>query len=284
MKKLISILLAALLACVATACAGSNQEEKATNPVTEKQTQTTTKAPVVFNEDDIRDYAEKELGISKIKIAKTTEGSFGTACIFHEDDGGVYADEMYLAVYDGEKIICDGFGGGAVGETLYANDIDGEEGDEIVFKVNTGGCGGAGSYICGVYKVKNDSLVSLYKPGDLEDTFTSVLTAPFGLQVKNTVTGKTYDLEFKDKKDRYSGVIYDDEGNPLPDALTAWFDGFCEFAPKDVDSDGIYEIFCRQYVSLDCHADCIGFAEVTIKYNNLSEAFEVIDSSYSDSY
>ena len=49
----------------------------------------------------------------------------------------------------------------------------------------------------------------------------------------------------------------------------------------DVDKDGIFEISCKQYVSLSDHADYVGDAESVLKYNSIAKQFEVVQSAFS---
>lgn len=57
-------------------------------------------------------------------------------------------------------------------------------------------------------------------------------------------------------------------------------DPFYVFEPKDVDSDGISEIICKQYTYYSMHADYAGTACSVLKFNNQAQAFEVIDAWY----
>ena len=49
---------------------------------------------------------------------------------------------------------------------------------------------------------------------------------------------------------------------------------------KDVDGDGISEIICKQYSYYSYHNDYAGTACSVLKFNNQTQAFEVIDAWY----
>ena len=75
------------------------------------------------------------------------------------------------------------------------------------------------------------------------------------------------------------GIFYDEYGNII-NSESILCDSFNEFFPKDIDEDGIFEISCVQYVSLNGHSDYIGDAETVIKFNSESKQFEVVKALF----
>ncbi|MBR5473735.1 MAG: hypothetical protein IKU82_07090, partial [Clostridia bacterium] len=97
--------------------------------------------------------------------------------------------------------------------------------------------------------------------------------------INNINTG--YSEMFVDKRgddEYYKFWWYDENGEPTNCEINV--DSFYEFIPVDIDNDGIYEISCRQYVSLIGHSDGLGYVKTILKYNNETSQFEIIDTKF----
>lgn len=92
--------------------------------------------------------------------------------------------------------------------SLKIADLDGEKGEEIVLLANTGGCGGAGIYCNGIYKISNSKIVEM-KISD-EEPFEVSLEASYTVVFKN----EKFDYEERLVCERDSELLFDDAGNP----------------------------------------------------------------------
>lgn len=208
---------------------------------------------------------------------------------------GLYHD-LFLTVQADTKVIFKDLTysniKGAYSERLHLNDIDGDGIEEIIIHQCVDMFGGAGQYLARIFKVENEEIkevfCSLTSDGNKHSRWGTGFKAEekedFQLEISNTFTGYKELIDLSADKESYirSG-IYSEEGNVLKhsDILT---DTFLSFIPKDIDSDGICEIYCEQYTSHLGHAQHIGHAISILKYNTDSQSFEVIDAWFDPAY
>ena len=151
--------------------------------------------------------------------------------------------------------------------TLSLGDVDGDGTQEILVHYDTGGLGGFGIWMTWVLKVENDSIHILFENYKEFDTgFESCFLDEYQMEVKNNITGYTLVYSIKDRENLPTHNIE--------------MDPFFVFEPKDVDGDGISEIICKQYSYYSYHNDYAGTACSVLKFNNQTQAFEVIDAWY----
>ncbi len=161
-------------------------------------------------------------------------------------------------------------------DALVLGDINGDGVDEILIQQNTGGVGGAGSYISWILSIGKDGLIMLLRSGGEEpfDTgFRSNLMNGYRLQITNSFTG--YDQVF-DICDSHS-FMFDEFGNPVSnEEITV--DCFFRLDFTDADADGISEIMCEQYVSLHAHVNSVGIAKSILKFDTKKQTLIVVDA------
>lgn len=169
----------------------------------------------------------------------------------------------------------------ALEATMAAGDVDGDNTDEIVVQLQVAASGGAGYYLSYVFKA-DETLHPLWIGGE-EDVFPEIDTGFTGeplenyeYKVTNVFTNKSTIINLKGK---YLPEAFDDEGK-LICTLDLTCDTFFEFAPRDVDNDGICEIVASQYAWLNGHADGIGNAKTVLKFNEDTQQFTVVDSEF----
>lgn len=317
MKKLIVATIATILILTTAACESGNSTptSSSTAPTTTvSETQPTT----VFKTKEHLELTSYELPLDSLwladdlekvglkRISKTireqgfiTEKSLSERdirqvallCDYDRYGGGIYHD-LFLAVEVDTKVIFKDLTHntitGAYSESLYLNDVDGDGTDEIILHQCIGSTGGAGQYLARVFKVENEEINELFcssiksENSTYWDTgFEGTTKDGFMFEVTNEFTG--YDTTFKLDNKHYIDVYYDENGNVRTEGKMQ-IDTFCDFEPVDKDSDGIYEISTKQYVSLYSHVDCIGYATSTIAYNPEIKDFEIIDSEFVSAY
>ncbi len=173
--------------------------------------------------------------------------------------------------------------------TMYgyfdSNDIDGDGENELIWHQNVGMSGGYGQYIMRIFKVKGDNITEMfYSASDnMYDTgFYGVFRDGFKLEIHNRFTDFSGFVDCS-RKEKYIGLYFDKNGKALDKNAEIMLDSFYQFYPIDADLDGIFEIRCMQYVSLRDHSDHIGNAISTLKYNNKTKDFEVIEADFEPS-
>ncbi len=251
------------------------------------------------NINDLKDIDLSEVGLKNLKLDDSAQGNIVSAD--EESQVGVFSDyaryggkfyhDPYLAVMTDSKVLfkdlISEYGDGCYGQSLNLFDVDGDGLDEIIITQTVGISGGAGSRWARIYKVKDDEICEIFNSEVNKETFDSgfisELKDEFKLEIKNKFTDfkTTLDLRERSKKWNYIGVYFDEDGKALDkydDPISC--DSFYKFTPKDVDGDGVFEIVCLQYVSLNGHTDYIGDAKSTLKFNLETENFEVVDAEF----
>jgi len=178
------------------------------------------------------------------------------------------------------------------GMTMYIHDVDGDKQDEVIIHQDVDMFGGAGQYRTMVYKVSDDELKELFKSPSSEGLFDTGFRRSFldgyNFQVRNIYSeySEIFDFRHYDSKESF----WDENGKPYNrdywdewdewDGSLLWVDSFCDFKPTDIDNDGVFELECGQYTSLNSHADYIGDAKSVLKYNPKTQAFEVVSAEF----
>lgn len=316
MRKLLATLIVTILLLSTVGCEGSNPVP--TTPTTEPHSVTTetTQPTTEFKTLEHLELKANELPLNshwlsddleKVGLKRTTVSTRAKGFITeqskidkdirmvfilsdHERYGkGLYHD-LFLAVQADTKVIYKDLTyntiTGAYSENLYLSDIDGDGIEEIILHQCVGISGGAGQYLARVFKVENDEINEIFCSTIISDDrsirwdtgFVGKEKPNFQLEITNTFTGYTQLIDLTYDKDSYIRLgNYDDDGN-INKHIDISTDTFLTFIPKDIDNDGICEIYCEQYTSHLGHTQHIGHAISILKYNSNIQEFEVIDA------
>lgn len=228
-----------------------------------------------------------KVGLSNYCLEKTLQGTFVPYssdknnlylfCDYSENHDILYHNSC-LVVETKNKVFFKHLSG-SYSDELSVADIDGDQVDEIIVQSTVGMSGGAGQYMSRILKISENGLFDIFlsSTSDLFDTgFCSKLENNNKIKIKNRFTGYEIAIDIGNK---YFGVFYDEAGSII-NSKSILCDSFKAFYPIDVDEDGVFEISCIQYVSLNSHSDYIGDAETVIKFNPESKQFEVIKSAF----
>ena len=306
MKRVFVFILAIIILCLNGCAANLTNTESNNGNISnagntsttyrEQEHQSPTKDYILnpnINANDWMSIDLPEVGLNNLTIGTVVEGhvtKYDIAlpvyifCDYARYGNGNYCD-AYLAVVTESRILfkdlADDNDSGSYGSTLYLRDVDGDKVDEIIIQQTVEMSGGAGAYVSRIYKVIEDEIREIFNSSseDYYDTgFTSVLKDGFKLEIKNQVTEYKTTLDISAKKE-YVGMYFDETGKVINDEMISC-DSFFEFAPEDVDGDGVFEIACLQYVSLYGHADYIGNAKSVLKFNLQKQEFEIIQAEF----
>lgn len=214
---------------------------------------------------------------------KTDNGTYPLYFIYDEAaiDREIYNLYSYIAIEKDSEILLfavEGSYGGAV----YTRDIDGDKCDEIILQQTVDMFGGVGQFRSTVFNISDDELEIIFTSpsNELFDTgFEGTAQDGFKLLISNRFTEYEKVISFADRKTHYIGVYYDETGKVIKDCRILC-DSFCEFYPEDVDGDGVFELVCLQYVSLNGHTDHIGDAYSVLKFSNDTNQFEVVSCEF----
>lgn len=262
----------------ATQTQGQTLPEDTEEPLPSEQTEETT--PSQTPEKEIREVSECAAGEGFLKTQSREKEDLCSVRLLKERYAGEMHAHLLLEVNLGEKVLkteLDQCIPAPTRGTLHFADVDGDGVQELLIHYDTGGCGGFGSYQTWVLKLAQEELRVLFSGEGQFDTdtgFESRFLDGYHMEVTNRITG--YQLVF-DVKEAYRRQ-FEEGGKVLH--YTIMLDSFYEFAPEDVDGDGISEILCKQYTSCIGHADYTGTACSVLKFNTQTQAFEVVDAWY----
>ncbi len=313
MKKQLIATIAILLILTATACAKGNDIHNPT-PTTSNMIETTSKTQPTA-EFETKEHLElttntlpldslwltedlDKVGLTRISKSVKGQGfiteksksetdirTVALLCDYDRYESSLYHD-LFLAVEADTKVIYKDLTynrtPGAYSENLYLNDIDGDGTDEIILHQCVGITGGAGQYLARIFKVENEEIKELFNSltktednGYWDTGFNGSPIDNWTFKISNSITGfsETY-ADNPERLDRYN------ENGEAISSLGIMVDSFNVFLPKDIDNDGICEIYCEQYTSHKGHADYTGEAISILKYNTEIQEFEVVDAKF----
>lgn len=289
--------LTVLLICILSIIGGCSDTNEKSEIKENTEHQELSKNNIAFESEWLKVDLSK-VGLSDIAVGDIEKGHFTKKSFKDNVLNRVYVlydynrfgeDSMYynsyLAVTTESKVLffdlSTNNSEGCYGEELFVSDIDGDEIDEIILHQTVGLTGGAGQYQSRIFRVIENNIEEVFlstSKNKYDTGYLCELKRDFKLCVKNDITDYSTTIDVKDKQE-YIGVYFDENGNPI-DTAEIMIDNFCDFKPEDVDNDGIDEIVAKQYVSLNGHMDCIGYAESVLKYNSKSETFEVVNAKF----
>ncbi len=228
--------------------------------------------------DDWKTEGLKSAGLDGVEITYTSDISQGKLYLLEEKDPFyVIGKHFFFAVEKGDQILLAQAGTGALAEYIHCCDVDGEQGDEILFMIDNGGIGGAGSHSTYVFNINNNKISNIYHSDYSNNIhgFSTKLIEPFKVEIKNNYTGYTSAIDVQND----FIYLFDEQGKPTSD-IPVSIDCINSIEPKDVDNDGIYELICKRYSSLGSHSSYFGDAVTTLKYDKLSDSFKISDAEF----
>lgn len=310
MKRYIRII-ALIFVLVLTVSACGTQTKTSQNDAdtrvsnTENMRQSLSKEVILTSDSNINNWMRVDLseaGLSNLTIGCVENGYITKDNRMEQKKMPIYilcdytiSNDMYhipyLVVVLSDKVLIKDLtdqdaNNGSYSDTLYIADVDGDGIDEIIVQQTVGMSGGAGSYLSRVFKVEEEKIREIFtsvlqESSDADWTvwntgFTSEFLNDYKLRISNEAVNYRTTIDISN---RYAAEFFDQDGKGKS-RMGILCDSFREFAPKDVDNDGIYELICLQYVSLADHSDYIGDAKTILKYNVKSQTFEVAQAEF----
>ncbi len=219
----------------------------------------------------------EQVVISKKMFADSPSSKVFTTVYILED---TYSPphKTYLLLNSGNKFLFCDLEATSLENNLFLCDVDGNGIQEIIIQQCLDHSGGAGNYLSRIFRIEAEKIVEIFTASNNFDTG---FTSDFLENKKLLITNNTVNFQIVlDISDRYNEDFFDNSGKCARD-IHIWCDSFYEFIPKDIDNDSIYEIVCKQYVSLDGHADGIGYTRSVLKFNAETEQFVIIEAEFS---
>ena len=246
-----------------------------------------------FDKDNLPRISIPEVGLKNVFSREVSglelldDGVYGQVYLLADDryGGGRGVSDHYLAIVMNDVLFVEDISKQTPGYTgdIELCDFDGDGDKEILLQECISMTGGAGGYLSRVFDFDNGKLVEMFsfdiggnKRFDTGFSITILEDRKFKIENKFTQYSDVFSLN--NRKDDYYLYWYDKDGKPIQNEILV--DSFCDFLPTDVEGDGVWEIACRQYVSLIGHSDGIGAAKTILKYNPVSSAFEVFQTDF----
>jgi len=178
--------------------------------------------------------------------------------------------DSYLAVEKDDKTLFYDFGHFSLKDYLYLCDVDGDGLDEILVQQITGMSEETGPFSSYVFKVVDEKIQEVFSSStahSFNTGFYSEYSDSNELKILNTFTG-------------YSALVDISYIDASVKSADIWCGSLRVVAPKDIDEDGVIELFCLQHVFLEGRTECLGNAQSILKYNPISQKFEVIQTEF----
>lgn len=180
-------------------------------------------------------------------------------------------DKLFYFDIPGEYII----------ENIYYANIDGYYGDEVIIHANKNNNSQSDKYQIYVLKITSSGIQTLLNEQQMKSFAQHFSGTPLSnstVKISNSKTSysKTIDVE----KYSFSAKYWDESGKPKNNTKVISGKNFNHCEPKDVDNDGLYELYCAQYIGLSEDTNCIGYAYTTLKYNLNKNSFEITDTIF----
>lgn len=237
-------------------------------------------------------------GLSGLCVIQKEYGNFGAAekeevLLLGDDSGALYIAVERAGGLAVEDATC--FAKQENGEPYYyraeyakimLHDLNSDGIDDISLQQCIGSAGGFGSWNCRVYSVKSNGIFQVYNTDMYEgnenvpsaDTgFTFTVNSDYSVTVKNSYTGKSQTLDTERVKN-IAGNYISDHSEPVAD-MPLWTDNVYSFEPEQQE-DGSYIVKCLQYACIGSHVDCIGAAEIVLRYDPASSTLVIVDSGF----
>ena len=150
--------------------------------------------------------------------------------------------------------------------TIFLGDFTGDQVDDILVVIDTGGSGG--TIYAFVFSFTHGNMQQVFDAEDFNAATKYEVCYENYYQVKvvSYYPNKQYllDLTFKGKE--YLSEIYDEHGI-LKEHIEGWVDPVSGLYPIDFARDGTYELMAYQEIAGRYHADAIGYIQAVLKWN-----------------
>lgn len=180
--------------------------------------------------------------------------------------------DLYLAVETANKTSFYKLEFTSYEDYFFICDVDGDKTDEIVLRQFVDSVGGAGQHFTAIYKVDDDALSEIFLAAP------SGYDAGFSAELSNQGRIKL-NIGYEVLINGAQGNIESDMETWEPVSLV--YHSLFAFEPKDIDNDGVFEIYCSQLLTIITKEAPRGKLSYFLKFNVATQTFEVIDASFS---
>ncbi|MFD3157197.1 VCBS repeat-containing protein [Haloimpatiens sp. FM7330] len=182
---------------------------------------------------------------------------------------GIFIDNITVVIQDGKtnriftiplKI------NAGYNPTLFLGDFTGNEVDDILISIDSGGSGGYGFFY--IYSFLNNEAKKLFDFELFNDyyLYDVIYKDNYQVEVVNKTLGKKFIIDIRNKGPLYLSQIYDTEGK-LKKPIYGQVSALNALYPVDFERDGIYNLCTVQRIIGRYNADTLGLAQMRLRWN-----------------
>lgn len=150
--------------------------------------------------------------------------------------------------------------------TIFLGDFTGDQVDDILVVIDTGGSGG--TIYSFVFSYEQGNMRQIFNVEEFNETtkYEVHYENQYQVRVISAYPNKQYILDLTYKGEEYLSEIYDDDGI-LIEPIEGWVDSVNGLYPIDFARDGTYELMAFQEIAGRYHADGLGYVQTVLKWD-----------------
>lgn len=151
--------------------------------------------------------------------------------------------------------------------TLFLGNLTGNDVDDILISIATGGSGGIMYYY--IYSFINNIPRLLFDVNVYNDEYkySVIYKDNYKVEVVSEKNNKKYIIDISNRGADYLNEIYDENGR-LKSPISGFVNPLSGLYPVDFDSNGVYELLAYQKIAGRYNADSLGYVMNTLKWKN----------------
>ncbi|SEM73129.1 hypothetical protein SAMN04487786_2449 [Paenisporosarcina quisquiliarum] len=150
--------------------------------------------------------------------------------------------------------------------TIFLGDFTGDQVDDILVVIDTGGSGG--TIYAFVFSYTHGNIQQIFDVEEFNETskYDVDYDNYYQVNVVSSYPSKQYRLDLTYKGKEYLSEIYDEDGI-LKEPIEGWVDPVGGLYPIDFDRNATYELMSFQEIAGRYHADAIGYVQTVLKWD-----------------
>ncbi|MER2169982.1 MAG: hypothetical protein ABS938_05020 [Psychrobacillus psychrodurans] len=150
--------------------------------------------------------------------------------------------------------------------TIFLGDFTGDQVDDILVVIDTGGSGG--TIYAFVFSYTHGNIQQIFDVEEFNETSKYEVDYDnyYQVNVVSSYPSKRYRLDLTYKGKEYLSEIYDEDGI-LKEPIEGWVDPVGGLYPIDFDRNATYELMSFQEIAGRYHADAIGYVQTVLKWD-----------------
>lgn len=150
--------------------------------------------------------------------------------------------------------------------TLFLGDFTGDEINDILISIPSGGSGGITYYYIYSYVGNLPRLLFDFNVFNQAYQYQVVYKDFYKVEVVSITQGIKFVIDISNKDQDYLNKIYDPDGK-LKAPIEGWVNPLSGLYPVDFDANGVYELLAFQRISGRYAADALGYVQTELKWN-----------------